>query len=241
MEEQMAEVKTQEATPEVATISAAATAASATKPKKGLTQLSPNFVPTNYSVILGRGKGAYNYVGNKRCRVIVKSFLGEYNKCNTRQERSVQVTKVLEIIREACPIGAFVKNENGSWYSVDEKIAREKIFTMFRDCQNSQARRSSSSSLRSSLRSTSSSPHKMTASPSVQVSFPEPQPVVSENLKKPLTSISASREEPAVDHLPPPADIFEPIMFDDEDSLGESLGSNCGSFYDIDSCSLCTI
>ena len=216
------------------------------KPKKGLTQLPPDFIPTNYSVILGRGKGSYNYVGNKRCRVIVKSFLDEYNKCNTRQERSVIVSKVLGIIEEACPIGGFIKQDSGSWYTVDEKIAREKIFTMFRDCQNSQSSRSSSSSVKSMMRSSrSSSPHKLTSilvnetgQQRLPINFPAPEPELS-NSNQPSNNIAFPKLEES--QRPSIVDVFEPIKFEDDDeSLGESLGT-AGSFYDVDSCSFCTI
>ena len=37
------------------------------------------------------------------------------------------VTKVINIVKEACPIGAFVKYEKGDWFSVGERAAREKV------------------------------------------------------------------------------------------------------------------
>jgi hypothetical protein len=229
--------------------SAAAAATSSKNPKKGLTELPTDFNPTNYSVILGRGKGSYNYVGNKRCRVIVNSFLGEYNKCNNRQERSVIVSKVLDIIEDACPIGGFIKQENGLWYTVEERIAREKIFTMFRDCQNAQTGRSPASSVRSCMRSSvSSSPHKLTSvslpetkSHRLDINFPDALPLAPD-LSIPVGAADNAVALNGVEDVQPPSsvDIFEPIKFDDEESLGESEAT-AGSFYDIDSCSLCTI
>jgi hypothetical protein len=44
------------------------------------------------------------------------------------------VTKVLHQIRSDCPVGAFVSFENGKWWEVSERAAREKIGTFFRDC-----------------------------------------------------------------------------------------------------------
>jgi hypothetical protein len=221
------------------------TASAYRKPKKGLIELPTDFTPTNYSVILGRGKGSYNYVGNKRCRVIVNSFLGEYDKCNTRQDRSVVVSKVLDFVKDACPIGGFITQENGSWYTVDEKIAREKIFTMFRDCQNSQSGRSPASSRRSSI---SSSPHKLTSvqppetrSHGLDINFAAALPLP-QHLSNQAHSVHDAAALSVVEYNQNPecVDMFEPIKFDDNESMGESVESG-GSFYDIDSCSLCTI
>ena len=184
---------------------------------KGLTMLPPDFEPTNYSVILGRGKGSYNYVGNKRCRVIVKTFLQDFYQRETRSDRAIVVSKVINIIKEACPIGSFIKMENGMWHQVSDKVAREKIFTMFRDVQNAESREA--------LRATSSSPQKLRAT-----SLPAK---TSNTEKKRATSIPV-RQQNAL------RDLFAPIVLDDEeDSLGGSLGSK--NFYDIESCSLCTI
>lgn len=194
------------------------------KPKKGLKPLPQDFTPTGYSVILGRGKGSYNYVGNKRCRVIVKSFLDDFYGRETRSERAVTVSKVISVIRKAAPIGAFVKLDGGLWHEVSDKIAREKIFTMFRDVRDAECREA--------LRASSSSPEKVTSKALRRASMPA----------KPDTMKSTSFPALQQDSL---KDLFQPIMFTDIDdnSLGESLAESLGSklFYDIDSCSLCTI
>lgn len=185
---------------------------------KGLTALPLDFSPTNYTVVLGRGKGAYNYCGNRRCRVIVKSFLRDFYKLETRSERSVIVSKVISIIKEACPVGSFVKMENGVWYQVPDKIAREKIFTMFRDVDKAESRES--------RRASSSSPEKL--STAAFAATTQTMPRTAKTVSLPPTQPDSLRG------------IFHPIMQNDDDSLAESLGSSKG-FYDIDSCSLCTI
>lgn len=38
------------------------------------------------------------------------------------------------MIREACPVGAFVTFENGRWWEVSERTSREKVGSLFRDC-----------------------------------------------------------------------------------------------------------
>jgi hypothetical protein len=60
-------------------------------------------------------------------------FLEDYAEADSKAEKGKIVSKVLDIIREASPEGAFVTYENGSWYEVSERIAREKIGALFRD------------------------------------------------------------------------------------------------------------
>ena len=37
------------------------------------------------------------------------------------------VSKVIDIVKDICPIGAFVKFEKGHWFSVGERATREKV------------------------------------------------------------------------------------------------------------------
>ena len=179
-----------------------------TRVTRGMTPLPADFTPTDYSVILGRGKGSYNHVGNKRCRVIVRSYLEQYNNFNTRFEKATVVTKVLKAIKQACPEGAFIKKANGIWYEVDEKTAREKCFTMFRDCQNSHSKGTTTT---------------------------KPAAVCKQTQQKTADKTYNGENDEMADHAL--MDDFLAFAFSDE----ESATSVCGSFYDIDSCSLCTI
>jgi hypothetical protein len=100
---------------------------------KMMTLLPECFVPSEYSVLCGKGSDSYNAPGNRRFRVTVGSFLQEYIDAITRQEKSDQVLRVVTMIRQACPVGAFVKYIDGRWYEVDERTAREKVGAYFRD------------------------------------------------------------------------------------------------------------
>lgn len=102
---------------------------------KGMSPLPPDFVPSNYSVFCGRGKGCYNATGNRRLRVTVSTFLQQYVDAQNRpHDRTRIICQVLDMIKQACPVGAFIKYENGWYYELSDKAAREKIGALFRDC-----------------------------------------------------------------------------------------------------------
>lgn len=101
---------------------------------KTKTLLPVDFEPTGYTIICGNKRQYFNSVGNRRLRVLVKNFIGQYSQADGKLEKSFIVTKVMNIIREACPIGAFVAMEKGRWWQVSERTSREKVGSYFRDC-----------------------------------------------------------------------------------------------------------
>lgn len=83
---------------------------------------------------------SYNSIGNRRLRVTVSMFLDQYNEAEgMTTERSRIITKVMRIMSECCPIGAFIKFENGRYWQLSEKASREKVSALFRDCSQAQA------------------------------------------------------------------------------------------------------
>jgi hypothetical protein len=97
--------------------------------------LPPDFQPSNYSIICGNKRKYFNSVGNRRFRILVKMYIQQYLDAPGKLEKSFIVTKVMNIIREAQPVGAFVSLEkDGRWYEVSERTAREKVGSFFRDC-----------------------------------------------------------------------------------------------------------
>lgn len=102
--------------------------------------LSSDFEPLPYSVVLGRGKGSYNYIGNRRFRVLADSFVKQYSEASRASQKSVIIDKLLGMVKEACPVGAFCKydEEKERWYECDEKTARQKVSTTLRDCMRAQ-------------------------------------------------------------------------------------------------------
>jgi hypothetical protein len=97
------------------------------------TPLLPNFTPSAYSVLIGRGKLCSEAVGSRRLKVIASRYLDEYSNASSRIEKSSVVTKIVDIIQEACPVGAFVKQEGGQWWEVSDNLAREKVGAVLRD------------------------------------------------------------------------------------------------------------
>ncbi len=101
--------------------------------RKCKTPLPASFQPHPYSVVLGRGR-TNDHVGNKRLKVMVEMELDKYVRAKSRREKSFVVARVMENIQDACNgEGAFVRNDQGRWYEVDDSTAREKISTLFRD------------------------------------------------------------------------------------------------------------
>ena len=95
--------------------------------KKALTPLPADFEPSPFSVLCGQGNENYNAVGNRRFRVTAGMFLERYKEAADRQQKSAIVKIVLEIIRQSCPVGAFIKYKDGHWWEVSEQTAREKV------------------------------------------------------------------------------------------------------------------
>eukprot|EP00980_Cylindrotheca_fusiformis_P014055 scaffold3670_cov124-Cylindrotheca_fusiformis.AAC.31 len=97
------------------------------------TPLPADFVPQPYSVRIGRGKVCSDATGNRRLQVLASSYLEDYNNASTKMEKSVIVSKIVDAIKEACPVGAFIRREDGKWWEVDDVSAREKVGTIIRD------------------------------------------------------------------------------------------------------------
>jgi len=144
-------------------------------PPKKATPLPEDFEPSEYSVLCGQGSENYNATGNRRFRITAAMFVEKYIDAKDRHEKSEIVREVLKIIQAACPVGSFVTQKNGRWYSVDERSAREKIGAYFRDClaghykssaKSKIARRKSQQSRRSSSSSASQSSSICSASES---------------------------------------------------------------------------
>lgn len=109
--------------------------------KKSMSLLPVDFQPSSYSVFCGRGKGYYNACGNRRLRVTVMSFMPQYlDAQGIPTERSRIISRVKNIIKECCPVGAFIKFEKGRYYELSDKAAREKCSALFRDCVQAQTK-----------------------------------------------------------------------------------------------------
>ena len=98
-------------------------------------QLPNDFVPGPMDVVCARGKGCGKYLGNIRFRQIVECAMTKYASTDSRLEKTLIVSEIVETIRNSSSsnVGGFVKKEKGNWYTVDDTKAREKVSQSLRD------------------------------------------------------------------------------------------------------------
>jgi hypothetical protein len=99
------------------------------------TPLPKDFKPSEFTVIIGRGKKIRESIGNIHLRTLATTYLPQYaDAMKNRQAKTEVVNNVLSIIRAVCPNGgAFVRCDKGQWYEVSDRVAREKVGYCFRD------------------------------------------------------------------------------------------------------------
>lgn len=106
--------------------------------------LSGSFVPGDYDVICGKGKGCFNHQGNKNFRKIVGLFLESYSEASSKLEKSAIVSAIIQTVRSQSGEGGFVKKDSstGLWVEVGDHLAREKVGQTIRDALHFQYRSS---------------------------------------------------------------------------------------------------
>ncbi|CAB9509374.1 expressed unknown protein [Seminavis robusta] len=90
----------------------------------GKRMLHPSFRPGPYDVICARGKQAFDHVGNKRFRAIVRMNRDAYVDALTKYHKSQIVSKISNSIRHASPDGGFVKLIHNRWHEVGDRPAK---------------------------------------------------------------------------------------------------------------------
>lgn len=96
--------------------------------KRNNVALPANFVPSKYSVIVGKSKISKTAPGNAQLKNLAQVFLEEYAKATNKTEKSKIVSKVVDLVHSKCPVGAFIKHsKEGQWYKVSNAVAREKV------------------------------------------------------------------------------------------------------------------
>ena len=111
--------------------------------------LPQDFEPAAYSVICGRGRKSTEAIGNRRLAVIASLFAKRYSDAKKKEDKTLIVSEILEIMRSASPDPdhAFVRHAHGRWFRVEILHAREKIGTVLRDNLHGQYRSSTKSKL----------------------------------------------------------------------------------------------
>lgn len=95
--------------------------------------LAHNFTPGGYDVICARGKKAHCHPGNRRFRLSVGMNLEKYSKAQSKLDKSLIVSYIVDTVRQNSLDGGFVKFEDGRYFEVGDHIAREKVGQSFRD------------------------------------------------------------------------------------------------------------
>jgi hypothetical protein len=103
-------------------------------------QLRVKYKPSDYSVVCGRGLETFNHVGNLRFRILVRKSIERYSQADTRTAKSVIVSEIIALIRQAG--GFFCKYKKGVWLEVGSRHAREKVGASLRDLLHTQYRSS---------------------------------------------------------------------------------------------------
>merc|ERR1711907_604539 len=98
--------------------------------------------PGPFDVICARGKSAYNHEGNRRFRMIVASAAEKYSKVESKLQRSMIVTDIVDTIRSMG--NGFVRRstETGEWVACSEKVGQH--FRNALGCQYKSSTRSKS-------------------------------------------------------------------------------------------------
>jgi hypothetical protein len=113
------------------------------------TLLPTFFKPGPYSVIIGRGKECKGATGNERLKVLASTFLPRYSSALNKAAKTKIVATVVSMIREACPLGAFIRlGKDGRWYEVTEAVATEKVGYTMRELLGDRYKSSSKSKAR---------------------------------------------------------------------------------------------
>ena len=87
------------------------------------------YVPSEYDVVCGRGKGVYNRPGNKRFRRIVQTYVDEYISMKSKVDKSQLLSRIIDKVRaQNNGTAAFIKqNKDGIWFDIGDEQAREKV------------------------------------------------------------------------------------------------------------------
>lgn len=99
--------------------------------------------PTEYDVLLGRGKSSQNHPGNIHFRQLVQSKRDEYEKAKIMGKTLIAERIILSIHDMQ---GRFLKQKGGDlWEEVDNETARDKVAHAFRDRRRKHKRQQQSS------------------------------------------------------------------------------------------------
>lgn len=90
--------------------------------------LGDDYRPLPNDVICQRGHEAKNWPGNQTFRYLVQSNLERYQSAESKKDKTMIVSSIVDSIRSTSPPGKFVrKQKDGRWYETGDDFAREKV------------------------------------------------------------------------------------------------------------------
>ena len=111
------------------------------------TESSSTIVPTESTVVIGKGSVPKKAPGNRKLRALVQSKVNEYVNARSKMVKSSIVTDIYFFIEESClkegNSPPFVRYDKNGYTRSSESIAREKITSTFRDCLHDKYKSSS--------------------------------------------------------------------------------------------------
>lgn len=96
---------------------------------------------TQDDVLCGRGKGANNFIGNRRFRDVVVTYRDVYSKCTRRSEKREICHKIVEVIRlrggkfltKDSKQGSEMDTSMGGWIALDDEKIIVKVSQALRE------------------------------------------------------------------------------------------------------------
>jgi hypothetical protein len=92
-----------------------------------------DFTPSPYTVVIGRGNLSKDAPGNIGLKKLASTFRHPYSRATSKVMKTMIISRIVEIVRETCPVGAFVKCSKGRWLDVCDSEAHEKVGYVMRD------------------------------------------------------------------------------------------------------------
>jgi hypothetical protein len=85
-------------------------------------------------ILFGRGPTYYNHPGNKRFRMVIKSYASIY-RCDTpKMMKTAYIDKIWrELVAVGCRFLVRTSDEDSCWYVASDAVARKKISHALRD------------------------------------------------------------------------------------------------------------
>ncbi|CAB9517851.1 Nitrilase family, member 2 [Seminavis robusta] len=89
--------------------------------------LPADFVPTEHTIIIGRGRVIKQHSANKKFDKMVESCAKEYAAAPCKAEKGLLLTRMINEIHDAAPMAGFVRKDptTNQWTLVEEALARQ--------------------------------------------------------------------------------------------------------------------